>query len=414
MVHTHLKAATIALGNTARYAPVHTNFSVFGTSATTQRQPMPIGGTFRNLRVELTAALVGADTRTIALMVNGSDSALTVTLTSASTVATLTGTDVTVNAGDLVQWHSTAADNPAASTLSISVDFEASSGSNVSVYATGGGDLFSGATGDSLLYSDGNWGTYPGSIAATPGTITRWDALLSAAPGVGNGFVFVIEKNGVNQDGTAGTPDTRITFGSADTQLSASFSLSVASGDLLRAVISVTGSPAVTGACAACAFSATSANRWNVGMVSTNGPSNSATRYAYHHATGVTVMDATEANKTMDGPQTTFWLSGFRVRSTNAPTAGRSWTVTLRKNASNTASEVVISDAETSDADHDDRVEVTSADQVSVGVVPAGTPVNTVLSWAFVASTTDPGAGEGGSGGSIPVFMNHYRNQGMI
>jgi len=414
MIHTHLKAATVASGNTARYASVHTNFSVFGTSATNLRQPMPIGGTFRNLRVELTAALVGADTRTFALMVNGVDSALTVTLTSASTVGTLTGTDVAVSAGDLVQWHSTAADSPAASTLTISVDFEASSGSNVSVYATGGGDPFSGATGDSLLYSDGNWGTYPGSIVATPGTITRWDALLSAAPGVGNGWTFVIEKNGVNQDGAGGTPDTRIAFGAADTQLSASFSLSVVAGDLLRAVISVTGSPASNSACAAVAFSATGANRWNVGLATTGGPSNAATRYAYHSATGILPYDATEANKTMDGPQTTFWLSGFRVTSTNAPTAGRSWTVTLRKAAADTASQVVIADAAVSGADHTDRVEVTSADQIAVSVVPAGTPVNATLGWAFVASTTDPGPGEGGSSGTIPVFVHHYRQQGLM
>lgn len=422
MVHTHLKKVTLTAGNASAYAPVHTAYSGFQTVQSRALQPMPVACTIRNLRVRLTTALAGADTRTIVLQVNGVDAALTVTLNSGAQAATDSTNSVSISANDTINWRSSGTDSPPGDTASISVDFEASSGTNVSAYGTGGGNTL-GNTGsvDSLLYSDGNWVNNSPSLVATPGTITHLAILIDNAPGVGNTRVFTIHKNGVAQDGSGGTPDTRASFGAADTSIVATFSLSVVAGDQLTVVHTTTGTPSATHRANVTTIFSGSAARWNFGFQNNSGPSGTSVLYQFAHGSGTTnTYSTTESLRVIDGPATTFWLSGFQLVLTTAPGATRSWAAALRKGSiggalSDTASAITISDAAVDGEDHDDRVEVTSGDQISVGFTPTNTPVaagETI--WAFVGSTSDPGPGEGGSGGSIPVFMHHYRQQGMI
>ena len=70
-------------------------------------------------------------------------------------------------------------------------------------------------------------------------------------------------------------------------------------------------------------------------------------------------------------------LGGLRVVVTNAPGAGKSWTFTVRKNATNTAITFAISGTDTANEDYNNIVSFVAGDLLNIQVTPAGTPTST-------------------------------------
>lgn len=85
--------------------------------------PMPTSGTFKNMYIALETATGAAKSRTLALNVNGSDSALTVTITNASSGSDTSHT-VSVSAGDKVAFnHASTSGSPATTRMGWSCVF---------------------------------------------------------------------------------------------------------------------------------------------------------------------------------------------------------------------------------------------------------------------------------------------------
>jgi hypothetical protein len=190
--------------------------------------------THRDRRVSVSAAgdRVGAKTRwrrrragsgeswTVDLYVNGSPSALTVTVSDLDTDGVVEA-DVAVSAGDLVRYlltrSSTSASQP---NMIMTLEFEAdAAGTHVYGFRDRADWNSSGVSAG--FYGEGfpsASSEHHATIVPT-GTVTGWSINMadgvfpfSTTPGVGNTITYTLQKNGVDQDGTGGTVDTVLTF----------------------------------------------------------------------------------------------------------------------------------------------------------------------------------------------------------
>lgn len=346
---------------------------------------MPAAGTIRNLVVTLVSALGGGDAITVRFDKNGSSSGLTATVTDPATTASDTTNSVALSAGDTLVLVRTGAGLPIAGSAMISYEWEPTV-ANTSIYGFGGqNDVLSTATHrDGLLDGGGNdWDGVADNIktlVALTGTINAMRMVLGTAPGAGTSRTFTIYKNGTAQDGSGGTPDTRITISDAATSGSSSFSLSVVSGDYVYVQTSHSGTPAVTRACGSAAM-VTSDGKWHVGCNLASPTDNTSTLYIGHSGisnTIATTWNATETNRQHIAGVTGFFLGGMIGRLLVAPGSGNSVAYTLRLNAGATVQTVTFSDTSISEATAGDPVEFDAqTDLLALQEVPTSAPTVT-------------------------------------
>lgn len=210
------------------------------SNATNSQMPIPVAGTFSNLRIRFPAT--GSGTYAVTIQKNGSDTALTCTvnLASTSTASDLTHS-FTVAAGDLVQIKVTPTSTPTAQTVvQISMLFTATT-SGESVLFGGTRSTTSSST---LYYSFGSAGAGSATAAntsmvcSTAGVIDKLYVNLSTAPTAGNSYAVEVFKNGSATGVTCTISDTATT-GSDLTN-----TVSVSQGDLITVKQTPTGTPA--------------------------------------------------------------------------------------------------------------------------------------------------------------------------
>lgn len=400
-------SGTTSSGNTEQFAhPLVPRATPTTVSALRARIEVPAAGTIRNLKVRLPAALGGGDALTFRFTVNGTPSALTVTITDPATSAENEADDVSLSVGDTLVLSIVGSGSPVSTAFQLTYEFEGSNAAH-SIHGWGGpsdtinvNNSYAG-----LLTGDFYFSSTPTTfeeLCGVPGTITHFRISLAVAPGVGNTRTFIIYKNGTAQDGAGGTPTTTITISGTNTTGNATFSLTVAQGDTLRCISSFTGSAANTHASAALVFASDIPNRWPiVGTTRTNQPSNTVTNYLNFY--GTSVPDATESNRYNLGGVSGITVSGLRVQLVNAPGAGNSWTVTLRINGVDSAQTVTISDAATAATGPTTEVTINEGDLIDLAVVPTSGPATTHMKWTYYMT----GAPTGGAGPK----MRYYRNR---
>ena len=211
---------------------------------------MPTGGTFKRLRVRLASAPGAGNSWTLALAVNGVDSALSAVVSGTATEVTIVA-DVAVSAGDLVRYSTAKGGAPANIDFIAAIEFEPTTAGDY-VYGFTGAAPWNSTSYSPLIYGQDCDGSTELYTAVCAGTISRMDINMAdgvfpynTTPGAGNSLTYAIEKNGVIQDGTAGTANTTIACAGSTNTGSATFSLSVSEGDLLRVRCVVVGSPGV-------------------------------------------------------------------------------------------------------------------------------------------------------------------------
>jgi len=240
----------------------------------------PLAGTFNNLYTHLENVPGTGDTRTLALRVNGSNSALATVHGAADQTLSDVIDSVTVAAGDLLQLHSDLTGSPAASGLHFAVEFESldayssAYGTNVGSTTSGFVDLF---TGRVSATADDCKRLIPcaGSITTLMGTSTLNNVGGSVA------LNFYLYKNGVKQDGSGGTVDTRleITGITAGDPVTATFDLPVARGDEVYVGIEIDGSYPATYTAVSMVFEATVADQSIFASIAGNNPSDTSANY---------------------------------------------------------------------------------------------------------------------------------------
>jgi hypothetical protein len=373
------------------------------------QQPWSGTGTFSNLKIILDTVPGSGASWTFAVRVNGVTSSLSATASDSTAAAADTSNSASVSAGDRVTIIATPSGTPAAcAVIWFSVDFTPST-ANLSGY--GGRTNLTIADGTTVYFPllnppssvSGSWATAGNATEIIPcdGTLTRLDLRLgSNSNGMAAGLSYdaTIYLNGVKQDGTGGTVNTTCTLAGSGTgagaplAASSTFSLPVVEGD--EVVLEIIDTNATIKVGYSCAFVASGSGQSIYAGGGRGTPSTSATNFnlpAFGEET-VTWSSAENTGIRLRVGVTPFSLSKMHVRTTAAPTAGKSYTLSLRRNAATPsgAPSVTISDAETSDVDSTNGLALLSDDQYDIQAVPSGTPTTGIYRWTMVQGVSSP------------------------
>lgn len=346
-------------GSTAYYEPMGflSHPGSFSTAEASHTLLMDAPGTARRLKVILTAAPGGATSRTFTFRKGGADQSLTVTISGSNTSGTDDSNSFTWNAGDTLVIRHTISGSPAAAAFVLVWEGETDA-DNRSIYIIASGEASQGTstTYGSMFSSGRGWDTNAieqQSLIGTAGTIPSYSIKLSVASGASASRTFVIEKSTdsgvtwVAQDGTGGTPNTTLTLtgsgsGSGITFGTATFSLSVAAGDLVRMKMTTSGSPSNSIVMGTHTFNATADGLVVVSATPDVAPTNAAVSYTPGAGgPSSSPWSTTDAGAALPAPRRAFNVSGMYV-VTDTTIATQAHTYTLYKNGSGTSESATV------------------------------------------------------------------------
>ena len=165
------------------------------------RQYAATAGKIKNLRLALNQAPgTGAEAYRLTLYINQVATAMTVTISGASTSGNYTATEITVTAGDLCAWFIEPLNSPT-NGVNASFGFAFVPDDNQESLIAGGSDapLNTGATAYFALHSDATgWDTdeFDARQFVQDMVVRNLYVQVSVAPGVGKSWVFTVMKNG--------------------------------------------------------------------------------------------------------------------------------------------------------------------------------------------------------------------------
>ncbi len=397
-------------GGATSYQPVSGATSQAGTwLATTYAggaTPWSCPGVFRNLSVVLPNGPNAYDmTFTLyhaaAGSLTGLATAMTVTILAGALGPSSDLThEVTVAAGDTVAIQLAGTIQGQGRQVALALEFEGST-SKQSGYAiatfegliNAGDQRYGGAFGNGE-FSGYSAGTKSNSysIASCAGNVTRIDAVAwQGAPAVGSTWTTQLVLNTVVQDGSGGTVNTTATLTSSGNTATSAFTLPIVPTDHVDLLVTRTGATAGShGTHVACsvAFVATTTGQFQICGGSNNTISNTVVNYQWP------LSDQSLTNE-LDalvrvGPTGVSALGLYTERSAS-PGMGKSWTHTLRKNATDTTITAVTADSATTST-VTSTVVLVNGDTLALSITPAGTPTLSQLHWglALSSATTPP------------------------
>lgn len=357
----------------------------------------PATGVLRNWIITLDTAPGAGTTHTFTLRKNGVDTAAVITIADTAVTGRYTASDISVTAGDVLTYSKVSTvGTPASFTFSAySIEFEGSTAkeSGYSTVATGNwvntatrwlgtfvGGTINATSGDSVA-----------NVCPIAGTITALYCALNANVGASpKNWLIQLYKNGVLQDGSGGTVDTRLNITGAGTSSgNTTFSLSVSPGDLIYTEIVPTSTPSGSRGCVGIRFQATTDGQAVVASGGGTGNLSAGTAYQAPNTHAAALWQATEANAQAIGGVSTFTLSNLYVRLITAPGAGgsgKSFTLSLRNNSaspSGTPSATVLETATTAN-DTSGSIKIQDGNAWDIRSVPANSPTVSPAAWAAI------------------------------
>lgn len=345
-------------------------------------------GTMQNAYAELTAAPGVGNTVTCTLRKNGADTTIVVTFSGTATQANDTTHTVTVAAGDRLCWSVVTSASTSASTLRISAQYVGDTAKE-SILAGGSGANTLGADTTTRYTSVGGLSfgdttqTNVQMTCPTAGTLKKLYIRLTAAPGAGDTRTFTIYKNGSSTGLTVTISDV------ATTGNDTSNTVAVVAGDLLALQCAATGTPADAGLQFGFALEATTDGDFAVLAGTTDDPSTGATVFSFLNISpGFTFGSETQF---LCGQA--FYMTALYAQVGVAPGVGKSWALTVRNNATDTALSATISGTNVTGSSTG-SVAVANYDNLCLESTPTGTPTSSgTIKWGvnmtFVAPTAD-------------------------
>lgn len=384
------------------------------------KSQFPATGTIDKLTITIDSAVAASATKVFTLNINGSDTALTGTINAGQTQVVCTGGPISVTAGDLVYIKYAHTGTPGASAnAQVSWLFNGVS-SGESVYMGSEQALTSTTPRFFGVFPPGNAASTSTAndvttIAAAAGTITKMYCGIIAAAGTTGSYKFTIFKNGVAQDGTGGTPDTRLTITNVTTRVnqSVSFSLPVAVGDLLYIQCDAISTPSSKTGNISILFVATNPGESIFGwpLPSIPGTSGGASNFnGPYNGFGEGFTWGSEANRLVNVADK-FKLYGMQFWLATAPGATKSRTFESRKNSASGNQTLTISGTSTTGSDLVHQDNFSALDQIChFESATANTPTASIGAVAFiqfVQGGNAPGKGQQGNkknaGGAVNI-----------
>jgi len=402
------RSVVAPLNSSTTYANPAQSLAFSGT-ASISTAPWAADGTLSNLIVSLGTAPGSGKSWTFTIVINGSDTAITVTISDAATTARDTTHTASIAPGDTIALKSVPSGTPSAlgtSGVRTALEFDGTNAAE-SGYAVAGNAIHIVSTRYNGLFQGDEWNATASlihNVAAAAGTVTDLYAVLSAAPGATKSVDFAIYKNGTKQDGSGGTVDTRLSIANAATTGSVSFSLSVAAGDTLYVEAVPVNAPGPPNASIGCAFTATTDGESQVCGVFFGNPFTGGGQWTYPLTNARTsFVDTTEANLEFIAGVTAFDLNKLYVVLNGTPGSGKSYTFSMRKNSSSPGGEqsAAVTDLNTTANDATGSVSLADGDTFAMQVIPSGGPTSRQWSFGMIQSAS----GGGGGGGGLPNAM---------
>lgn len=373
-----------------------TYFSMFGGDSEVETRTQILWlepGVFRNFRVRLTATPTAASTVTVTLRINETSALMTLVFNPGDLDLSYTASDISISANDRLDIQ-TINTGSGGGSPSWTWEFEPTSGSK-SVY----GSVFHNGSGSTPLYFGalrgfhGQGATRDAVVGVIPcaGTITANGVCLDGAPG--GSHVFTLYKSTDNgstwiaQDGSGGTPDTRVTLSGSRTG-SSTFSLSVSAGDLIYeqydrvsgGAINVYGGCSVT-------FNPSVAGQFIVPGLSRLQLDTGTTQF-FAGAGGITGGTTSVGGQSVATPITSIVLSNFRNWLSASPGSSKSHTAAFTIDESTTVAAgsptITVTGSSTTGTDGSNQLGLTNGHTFTLKSVPAGTPAAAYMAWACV------------------------------
>lgn len=359
------------------------------------------GGTALSMWVRLSVAPGAGKSVAITLLVNGSPSALAVTISNTDTTGSLV-TNVTLAGGSHVNLQCTPSGTPAATAAFVAIVYRPNTAGYFQYPFSFGYDQNFNAT--SSYYNAGlqgcnviSVGNRPISVLPFAGLVREVRIELEAAPGAGQSRAFDLYKNG----GSIAT----YTISNTDTlSNNTGLSLAIAAGDRLQWYQTPSGGSATTSSCrmAVCIQSTTSANLFALMMASTVADTNIATTYylppGCQGLLGTTPLNTTESEVQIMLPAMT--LRAFYAYSDAANTTPEVLTFRTSINGSpgNITATMPTDGDDNNCSDTSRRDNIKNGQLLSVKVTSA-TSTGDLDDWGASLAGWMGGAGGGGGGG---------------
>lgn len=362
--------------------------------------PIPIAGTFRKLRVRIQHAPGGVNSVKFTLQKNSADTGLSVTITGTEVEAFNDSTEVAFAVGDLIRLRRThVAGIPTASYAQCSIEWEGPNDTD-SIYGTNTGNNVAEHNRFNYVFNGhGDWQNVTSdnykNVVPIPGTLTQMYAHIDGPVGAGNSITFTTYLNDIAQDGSGGTPDTRLTIsGGSDTTGNTSFALPLVLGDLVHMQATYVG-PTRVRVGYSYSFTSETPHRYLIcgmdrGM--TGGEKYGAPQAVWDSDWGN--PESPRAESIAGGGD--FTIFGIVVRLQVAPGASTIRVFRLRKNLANTALEITVQPTDTL-VFGGVEVDITSGDVLSLQHVSVGLPINTSRIWYSLVGGVEEEASPGGS-----------------
>lgn len=338
----------------------------------TARTPSPISGAISNLQIKTTPALT-TGSYTVVLMVNGSASTLTATVSAGGSTASDTTHTVNVSAGDLLEWRLTPSSTPDLLTsLAVSAVFESNVARSAPVFCghsagTGAQYIPPGSSSQTAVSTEG----FGSATMGVDGDFSYMTVKLTTAPGAGVTRRYTLRKNGVDD------PSFFVDIADSATEGSVASTVSFTATDVVTiGLVNSGGVPASSHAGIGLTWNPTTNGYFPLLAVASSVFATTGTRYIPpsgislgNVATESTVYQVTPYDMTVDN---------LYAAISTAPTgATKSRTFTLRTGGTTDTSlstAIVDTAIANSDTNGAHAQTITAGTLISVSQVPANTP----------------------------------------
>lgn len=362
--------------------------------------------TLSSLYVQIDTAPGGAASYTFTVYKNGIATALTAAISGTNTSATDSTDSVSFAAGDTISMGVTPANTPAAITMSM-WNMQATASSFQQIMGAHSSSLNTTAP---LYFGVNSTGTAATTqfasqsdaamVIAAAGTLSLLNLTLSGTPGSGQSYAATLELNGADSALVATVADTNTT------NTDATHSINVLPGDVVSLKITPTGTPTARSPKWCMVFTPTTNGESIFGYGSNAAPSNTAANYEQPLGVGGAGWASTESSRNNLIPGG-FTLKRLYVSAATAPGGSASYTYTMRASGVNTLLTTTMTGSATT-ANVNADVDISQGQQMTIGVVPATTPIPPAGVHIGYAMTVTPAGGSGGGGGGASTTAANF------
>jgi hypothetical protein len=360
----------------------------FGSQATDT--PLAVPGSITNWNLRMSTVAGAAKSRTMTIQKNLAATALAITIGGATDTYGTDTSSVSFAAGDTILLTQSNVGAPVASMIQSDWEFLPDDGvSCVIGWGSHSVALTTIYTGPRMRSGTSTTESVASAILGVAGTITGQYLKVNTAPSSTHSRTWTIMLNGVAQDGTGGTPDTRVTItGAATTGNTTGFALAVAATDTISIRHTVSGTPtSATGATGSFAFVPSAAGGPSPVFGTVVVANASYTNYECPGTVVDVARNATETAVELIGGINPVNLYSMYVSLTAAPGGSNSRAFTLRKNGADTGHVVTITGAGTNGISTAAAETITASDTWTVKeVTAAGTAATAKIAFFVKAA----------------------------